>query len=140
MTKLIIRPAITTDLTILANHDKDIPIALLTEKIARGEIIVAYENSNFVGWLRHGLFWDIIPFMNMLSLLPEYQRQGIGRRIVFFWESQMKAQGHKHVMTSTLQEEHAQHFYTALGYKAAGGFFPPGDTYELIFTKSLEDQ
>lgn len=137
---LNIRQATQSDTAVLAQHDNHIPTTVLSEKIARGEMIVAYENNNFVGWLRYGLFWDSIPFMNMLCLLPKYQRQGLGRQIVQFWEAQMKAQGHKHVLTSTLQEEQAQHFYTTLGYKSVGGFFPPDDSYELIFSKTLEEK
>ena len=42
------------------------------------------------------------------------------------------------VMTYTQADEYAQHFYTHLGYRAAGGFVLPGDPYELIFVKELK--
>jgi len=136
------RLANTNDMTVIAKHDTAIPENVIKDKILRNEVYVAYDGDRFIGWLRYGLFWDIVPFMNMLEVSPDYRGKGIGRLLVKFWESEMKALGHKQVMTSTQQNEYAQHFYNALGYVAMGGFIQSfeaisDESYEIILAKYL---
>ena len=138
----IFRLANIDDAAIIAKHDTAIPENIIKDKVLRNEILVAYDGEKFIGWLRYGLFWDIVPFMNMLEILPEYQGKGIGRQLVEFWESEMKTLGHTQVMTSTQQNENAQHFYNALGYAAMGGFIQSfeaisDESYEIILAKYL---
>jgi len=135
MNDIRIRFATIDDAAIVSHHDKYITAALLKDKIIHKEVIVIYVRESFAGWLRYNLFWDQIPFMNMLFLLPEYRGKGIGKKLVQFWEGEMKAQGHKRLMTSSQQNEFAQHFYVTLGYKAIGGFTLSGDSFEIIFEK-----
>ena len=49
----------------------------------------------------------------------------------------MRAQGYAVAMTSTASDEDAQGLYRHLGYRAAGGFLPEGEPFELIFVKRL---
>jgi hypothetical protein len=42
-------------------------------------------------------------------------------------------------MTSTQQNETAQHFYTHLGYRSIGGFMQLNGEYEIIFSKDIGD-
>ena len=139
---LTIRAANMGDIATLIKHDTHVAENLIIEKISRKEFYVVYDDKNFIGWLRFGYFWDLIPFMNMLELLPQYRGKGIGRRLVTFWEAEMKTQDHAQVMTSTQQNEHAQHFYNALGYVTVGGFVQSlgavtQDAYEVILVKKL---
>ncbi len=89
--------------------------------------IVLKENGQAIGWLRYGLFWDIIP----------YKRKGLGKQLVFFWESEMRKCGHKLVMTSSQSNEEGQHFYGELEYKDAGSLLVPKEPLEIIFIKYL---
>ena len=91
----------------------------------------------FAGWLRWNLFWDEIPFMNMLYFLEDYRGKGYGTQMVRFWESEMVKLGYDKVMTSSQANEFAQHFYRNLGYQDAGSFFPFCNDLEIIFTKEL---
>ena len=43
--------------------------------------MVAAEGRN-LGWLRWNLFWDEIPFMNMLYVLEHSRGVGLGRALV----------------------------------------------------------
>lgn len=95
------------------------------------------ENGKLAGWLRWNLFWDNTPFMNMLFLLEEYRGQGFGGKMVSVWEEQMKAAGYECVMTSTLSNEEAQHFYRGRNYVDAGALLLPGEPLEIIFVKEL---
>ena len=141
MLKLELRLANAGDAVALIKHDKHISERIITEKISRNEIYVACDDDKFIGWLRYSLFWDTIPFMNMLYLLPEYRGKGVGRKFVQFWENEMKRLDYKKFMTSTQQNEQAQHFYVALGYVAVGGFIQTSGTlldesFEIILVKN----
>lgn len=98
---------------------------------------MAKTGEQVTGYLRWGMFWDSIPFLNMLYVMEENRRQGIGRQLVAHWEAAMRAHGHDLVMTSTAADESAQHFYYKLGYETVGGFFHRDDPYELLLSKQL---
>jgi hypothetical protein len=49
----------------------------------------------------------------------------------------MISKGFKIVMTSTLANEEAQHFYRKNGYKDIGGFVLPDEPLELLFIKEI---
>ncbi|MGN0778378.1 MAG: GNAT family N-acetyltransferase [Aristaeellaceae bacterium] len=133
----MVRPAAMTDIPWLAAHDRHITEEALRDAVSRGHILLAERNGQPVGWLRWSMFWDEIPFMNMLYLLEGCRRQGIGREIVCRWEQAMLRQGHHRVMTSTQSNEEGQHFYRCLGYRDAGALLLPGEPLEIIFVKEL---
>jgi len=133
--EILIKVAAANDIAVLAEHDKHITVDMLSQKVENEEVYVAYAGVTFAGWLRYGLFWDNTPFMNMLYIIDGYRGTGIGKKLTLFWEQQMKAQGYKMLMTSTQQNETAQHFYEHLGYRAVGGFMQPSDEYEIMFAK-----
>jgi ribosomal protein S18 acetylase RimI-like enzyme len=137
MENVRVRYASQDDLELLLQHDRHVDRTVMRDKIDRHEVLVVQAGPDFAGWLRFGLFWDNTPFMNMLYLLPQYRGQGIGRFMVQFWHEQMKAQGYGTVLTSTQQNETAQHFYVALGYQAIGGFNLGHETFEILFARTL---
>lgn len=133
-----IRPATMTDLGRLAEHDCHIRRKHLADAIAAGHVLLAKINGEFAGWLRWNLFWDNIPFLNMLFLPEPYRGHGLGRRLVAEWEARMRNDGFPGVMTSTQADEDAQHFYRKLGYTDCGCLFPPGQiAAELFLYKKL---
>ncbi|MCL2637437.1 MAG: GNAT family N-acetyltransferase [Oscillospiraceae bacterium] len=130
-----IRYAEHKDADIINTHDEWINREMLIKKIEDKQIYVVYDGDNFVGWLRYGLFWDTTPFMNMLYLLERYRGKGIGKQLVIFWENDMKSKGYKTLLTSSAQNEYAQHFYTKLGYESIGGFVLEKEPFEIMFVK-----
>ena len=113
----------------------------LARVVCAGRVYIAIDADGVpVGWLRWGLFWDNTPFMNLLFVLPQARGQGHAAALVARWEEDMRAQGYATVMTSTASDEDAQGLYRHLGYRAAGGFLPEGEPYELIFTKKTSDR
>lgn len=133
-----IRTAAEKDTEILLKNDTHISEKELKNLINLGRVYIAEENGDFVGWLRYNLFWDNTPFMNMLYVLSEYRGRGYGRELVDYWERQMKNEDFSEVMTSTLSNEYAQHFYNKLGYNTVGGFTPEKGEYELILKKKIK--
>lgn len=126
------------DCQYILDNDKHISKELIESKINMNEIIIARnEDNKNIGWLRYNYFWDNTPFMNMLYLDENYRHKGIGKNLVTFWENEMKHNGYDLVMTSTLSNESAQHFYRNLGYKDAGSLLIENEPLEIIFTKKL---
>lgn len=125
------------DLTFLIAHRRHVTEAIIRRRVSQRQVVVARARDAIIGWLRFGLFWDAVPFMNMLFVLEAHRGKGVGRALVEFWERQMAEAGHEAVMTSTQSDEQAQHFYRRLGYQEIGGFVPPGEPLEIVFHKRL---
>lgn len=132
-----IRTANPADLEFLLANDRHIPPKRLEDKVRNGLIYMACDKSSPVGWLRFGYFWDIIPMMNMLTVLEAHRGKGIGRTIVQKWESDMFHSGVDFVLTSTQVDETAQHFYRKLGYQDCGAIMVPYQIPTEIFLKKM---
>ena len=134
-----IRYAEAGDLEMIAEYDTHISKAEMENVIARKRIILLFIDGKYEGWLRFNLFWDNIPFMNLLFIISEDQRgKGYGRKLVAFWEHEMAEQDYGFVMTSTQSDEEAQFFYRKLGYTDRGSLILPDEPLEIIFYKKLD--
>ena len=138
MSKLTIRIGSVNDLELMNRHEHHITPGILRTCLSQGRMLIAELDGNFAGWLRWNLFWDSIPFMNLLYIPDGYRCRGIGSALTGHWEKMMNEQGHNRVMTSSQQDEYAQHFYVKLGYRAIGSFIPHGDPLEIIFEKCFD--
>ncbi len=121
----------------LRGLDRHIGGEELAAALLRGGVYAAEEEGELVGWLRYNLFWDSIPFLNMLFILEPFRGKGLGGKLLGFWEEQMRERRFDTVMTSTASDEYAQHFYQRLGYRVTGGFTHKNDPYELLLEKDL---
>ena len=130
-----IRFATSQDYDYLVHNDRQIKPEVVKKKIEDAEIIVVLDNEQNIGWLRFNYFWDEIPFMNMLWIEEDYRRKGIGTRLVNFWETEMFQRDKNQVMTSTLSDEAAQHFYRKLEYQDCGSLLLPDEALEFFFLK-----
>lgn len=133
----MIRFATKEDIDILTANDKHVDQQEMLNLISLNRVYVMEEDGKFIGWLRYNLFWDHIPFMNMICLNDSERGKGYGRKFVEFWEDEMRKLGYKKVMTSTASDEFAQHFYIKLGYSTIGGFIPFGEKFEMMLSKKL---
>ena len=136
------RYADDSDLPYLIQNDSLVTEEIIRKKISDRQVIVCMKGETYLGWMRFGFWWDIFPFLNLIVVEKDVRRKGIGRELIGFWEQEMKAKGHKLVMTSTDVDEEAQHFYRKLGYRDSGGIlFPqelfPGSAMELVLIKIL---
>lgn len=132
-----IRNANYDDIKNILEFDKHISLDECKNVILLNRGYVIEEKESIIGWLRYNLFWDSIPFMNMLYIKEKYRKQGYGKILVYYWEQQMKINGHNILMTSTLSNETSQHFYRKLGYFDIGSFIISGEKLELIFQKQI---
>lgn len=134
----MIRYANIKDFDILDKYDKHIRKNELKNAINENRILIMYEHTDFIGWLRYNLFWDYIPFMNMLYLLEDYRRKGYGTQLVNFWESEMLNRNYDLVLTSTQSNEQAQFFYRKNGYADCGSLLLPDEPLEIVMLKRLK--
>lgn len=132
-----LRLATADDLEVLAAHDRHLRVEMLSAAIEAGRVLVAEAAEGILGWLRWGLFWDEIPFMNMLFVFEPARGRGLGGRLVEDWEERARADGHGAVLTSTRSDEPAQHFYRRRGCADAGALLLPDEPTELILRKEL---
>ena len=149
---MIIELAQSKDKKKIAALDSHIHPDLFDECIRNGHIYVLKDNSikscgqkcvtdaAVVGVLRYSLFWQSIPFLDLLYLNEVYREKGFGTKMMHEWEQAMRACGYKYVMTSTQSDEDAWHFYEKLGYRKVGGFLPPEqEADEWIYLKQLHE-
>ncbi|WP_454854012.1 GNAT family N-acetyltransferase [Promicromonospora soli] len=132
-----IRLAGPADLPWLGERDRHVDPDELGAVVRRERVLVVEVDGRAAGWLRWGKFWDEIPFMNMLFVDSQERGRGTGRRLVRHWETAMHQAGHTQVLTSTLADESAQHFYRRLGYVDCGGLLLPGEATEILLRKDL---
>ncbi|WP_248930972.1 GNAT family N-acetyltransferase [Paenibacillus hamazuiensis] len=133
-----IRTAAESDYEYIRDRDHHILHSLILPKIREKEIyIIRNEEDMNIGWMRYGYFWDNVPFMNMIWVDEPYRGKGIGKQVVLYWEGEMQKKGLTLVMTSTLANEKAQHFYRKLGYQDAGCLLIEKEPLEIILTKKL---
>ena len=131
------RVASTSDLRFLGEVDGHVSPDDLADLVSAGRVMVVEVDGVVVGFLRWGLFWDQIPFMNLLWILPDWRGQGVGTVLVDAWERSQLAAGHQLVLTSTMSDERSQHLYRRLGYVDSGALFLPDEAAEIILRKPL---
>ena len=147
---MIIELAQSKDRQNIVKLDSHIHCARLDECIGNGQVYVLKDDSiknggqnhrlkdPVVGVLRYSLFWQSIPFLDLLYIDEAYRGKGYGSQMMSEWEQSMKIRGYKYVMTSTQADETAWRFYEKLGYRKVGGFLPPEqDADEWIYLKQL---
>lgn len=101
-------------------------------------VYVLCDEENIVGILRYSLFWQSIPFLDLLYIDEAYRGKGYGRHMMDHWESVMQTMKYEYVMLSTQEDETAKYFYEKLGYRRIGAFLPPDqDADEIMYLKML---
>ena len=134
-----IRYAESGDMEMIAEYDTHISKRELKNAIAMKRIILLFVDGEYEGWLRFNLFWDKIPFMNLLFIFEEQRGKGYGKKLVEFWEHEMAKQGYPFVMTSSLSDEEGQFFYRKLGYTDRGALILPDEPLEIFFYKNVSE-
>lgn len=138
MMNVSIRTATHADLRTFLKLDHHITPHRLKTVVEDGRAIIIEVDDTICGVMRYSLFWENIPFLDFIFVAPLWQKQGLGRALMTFWEERMKNCGFRFCLTSTQADETAKFFYEKLGYIKTGAFFPPEQTEaELIYQKRL---
>ena len=133
-----IRLAVEKDKERILKYDCHIHHNKVGECIHNGLVDVLCDGSNIVGVLRWNLFWQTIPFLDLIFIDETYRGQGWGSKMMHRWEESMKLMGYPYVMLSTQEDETAKYFYEKLGYRRIGAFLPPEqDADEIMYLKEF---
>lgn len=92
----------------------------IERKARDGRGYVLLEDGVLAALMRYNLFWDNTPFCTLLYVDECCRGRGHGGALMRRWEADMKVQGYGLLMTSTLADETAQHFYRKLGDRGCG--------------------
>ena len=134
-----IRLATLEDFDRVRRFDRHIPEDRLRHCLEMGQVDVLCEGEMVMGILRHSLFWQTMPFVDLIFLDDACRGRDWGTRMMARWEKNMQEKGYDYVMTSTQADETARFFYEKLGYKRIGAFLPPDqEADELIYGKELK--
>ena len=134
-----IRLAVAKEKKKILKYDCHIHHNKVGECIYNGLVDVLCDDEKIVGVLRYNLFWQSIPFLDLLFIDEAYRGKGWGRKMMDEWEESMMFMGYPYVMLSTQEDETARFFYEKLGYRRIGAFLPPEqDAEELMYLKELK--
>ena len=134
-----IRLAEAKDKKQILKHDCHIHHNRVGECIRNGLVDVLCDGDKIVGILRYNLFWQSIPFLDLIYIDEAYRGQGWGSKMMAHWENDMKTMGYPYVMLSTQENETAKFFYEKIGYRRIGAFLPPEqEADEIMYLKELQ--
>lgn len=133
-----IRPAIAEDIEPILKYDRHIHRDRISACIENGLMDVLCDGDKIAGILRWNLFWQSIPFLDLLFIDEACRGQGWGSKMMARWEHTLASAGYPYVMLSTQEDETAKFFYEKLGYRRIGAFLPPEqDADEIMYLKEL---
>lgn len=124
----------------LEEKDRHITPSMLKSKVSDKQVLIVQINGQNIGWLRFGFLWDMVPFVCLVSIEEEYRKKGVGKKLVNYWEEEMKQDNHKLVMTSTQADEEGQYFWRKMGYHDMGALFELNDgPVEIFLLKKINN-
>lgn len=133
-----IRLADSKDKQKIIKYDNHIHPNKVGECIWNQLVYVLCDEKKIVGVLRYSLFWQFIPFLDLLYIDEACRDIGWGRQMMDHWEDVMRTMKYPYVMLSTQEDETAKYFYEKLGYRRIGAFLPPEqDADEIMYLKEL---
>lgn len=134
-----IRFATLADLDFV-QQDSFISTKIVERKIEQEEVIVAEWNGKLIGYLRLEYLWSLIPYIALISIISEYQRQGVGKAILRFTETFLRDRGHSALYSSSqANEPEPQTWHRHVGFEECGiiaGINKDG-VGEIFFRKRL---
>jgi len=129
------------DFDFIRSVDPHATASALNRRLSLSTCYLLFEGGIPIGLFHYTFFWDSIPFLNLLYILPAFQKRGYGKAAMDFWETEMKRQGFPMVLISTQVDEDAQHFYRKIGYADCGGLLlsgsPLSQPMEMFMRKCL---
>lgn len=138
---LTIRYVTEADKPFWLSIDKHVTEAGFLQKVRGRFGYVIFRDQIPVGLFHYNVLWDMVPFLNLISIIPEARGHGYGKRAMEYWETEMRRDGYQMVLVSTQADEPAQQLYRKLGYRDCGCLIldhcPFDQPAELFMRKNL---
>ena len=94
---LKIRFASTKDIKVCNEVDKILGFKtkpfIFKEAQKKKRLIIAEENKRAIGYSRYSFLWGEDPFISMIRVIPEYQKRGIGKKMIEKIEKKLAKEG-----------------------------------------------
>ncbi len=136
-----IRFATPPDLTICRAVDQALGFkssSTLVEAQETGHLIIAEDEEQPVAYLWMCLLWGDTPFVNLVRVMSDRQREGVGTALYQFLEENLRKEGHDLLVSSSQEtNDGGRVFHEKLGFRECGVWELEGRDKELFFEKKL---
>jgi GNAT superfamily N-acetyltransferase len=113
---------------------------VLLRKINQGEILLLCIADQPVGQLWWALLWSTVPFIDLINIEGSYQKQGLSRVLLGFFEGFLRERGYAVLYSSSQMDEPGpQAWHRQLGFEECGVIngLNDGGVGEVFFRKAL---
>lgn len=94
---------------------------IINRKIEWQEFIIAEIDANSVGFLQLEYLWSLVPYIALIRVLPEFQRKGVGKKLLNFTEDFLRQKGHQMIYSSSQADEtEPQEWHRHVGFEECG--------------------
>lgn len=137
--ELVIRFGTIEDLAMIAEVDSSLKQHQLQWKLQNNEILIAQKGAAIVGYLRLEYLWSQYPYIGLIRVPPEYQRQGIGQKLIAYLEKYLVNQGIDQLYSSSqVNEQEPQAWHRHMGFIECGIINAINDGIgEVFFVKKI---
>lgn len=113
------------------------PSFYIQSRLRDGQMFVARAGNKAVGFLAYTVIWGNCPFIELLKVVPDFQRQGVGRALMDAAKAEIKGMGYKRLVSSSEgTNPNGQTFHERLGFVRLNTvLLPHGD--EVFFGTNL---
>ena len=121
-------------------HEQYLPPEVVRRKIERREVIVAELDGSLAGYLSLEYLWSKIPYIELIRVMPEFRRRGIGKALLTSVEEFLRGQGHTALYSSSqVDEAEPQAWHRRVGFGECGiiAGINEGGIGEVFFRKRL---
>ena len=136
-----LKPVTKIDEKFWLSMDGSIKPNNLKRRIEEKRGFTIFDGTEPIGIIAYNEFWDELPFLALIKILPEYRRCGFGAQAMSLFENQLKKSGYRALLVSTQTDEEAQHFYRKIGYRECGCLVlndePLKQPMEMFFIKTF---
>lgn len=90
-------------------------------KISGDQVIVLTVDGKIAGYMRYCVLWSTVPFLEIIHILPKYQKHGFSRKMVNFLTDALKARGFAALLSSSqTNEPEPQAWHIHMGFTSNG--------------------
>jgi len=110
----------------------------LARSVERGELLIAANSTNLIAFIEYHHRCDAQTTLYHIVVVPDYRRQGIGRRLIEQMANEARAVGKEIIALKCPTTLPANDFYTRTGWSLAGsepGKHRPLNLWQLRLAK-----
>ncbi|WP_158602158.1 GNAT family N-acetyltransferase [Cohnella endophytica] len=131
--------ATLNEISDIAEWDQALSSAQILWKLQHNEIIIARKDERIVGFIRLEYLWSKYPYIGLIRVERDRQRQGVGKQLLAFAENHLASRGLNRLYSSSqVDEAEPQQWHRHVGFKECGIINGINDGIgEILFVKEL---